>query len=108
MNNGIIYLKVKLKSLAEEAKIIRKEESKAYGDLLYSLKAHRKHEVRFEARATQIAYAFLRGKPYRQVEPHTPYTSGYYSTQLWARVKKMIEKYGDSHSKPINFVEWSK
>lgn len=87
-----IYLKVKIKSLAEEARIIRREEHlakqrKEYG-WVNSLCEHRKAIVRPEARATQLAYAFLRGRSYAQVEPK-PRTK-----PSWARVKAMVEKYG--------------
>ena len=79
-----IYLKVKLKSLAEEAKIIRKEEQKAIRQgrwllkkqsdatapysLYKSLKDHRAHPVGTEARASLIAYGFINDLPYKRVE----------------------------------------
>lgn len=62
--------RVKIKSLAEEARIIRKEEKRAHG-LDYvpgSLRQHRVWNVRNEQRATLLAYAFYRGKPYSLVE----------------------------------------
>ncbi len=72
-NNMAVELKIKIKSLAEEAKIIKKEERKllaqarrTQGQDLYakydSLMGHRKGIVRFECRATHLAYAFIRGK----------------------------------------------
>lgn len=88
-NTGTIYLKVKLKSLAAEAKIIRdlenKPENKAFKD---SLSYHRKLDVRREARATLLAYAFLRGKNYRDVERKT------YEEPNTYRVGKLVDKYG--------------
>jgi hypothetical protein len=88
---SITYLKVKIKSLAEEAKIIRKEEQKAlrtmrwhlrgtndreagdakyrpYYNLYWNLKEHRHHPVGSESRAALIAYGYLRGLKYSQVE----------------------------------------
>lgn len=116
------YLRVKIKSLAAEASIIRHEErraktSRAYRreakrrlrlgvetgpaaipvgqkgefrtltnseaelatkqaqppsteqlDLWHGLNSHRRNEVRHEARCAQLAYAFIRGRAYRQVE----------------------------------------
>lgn len=68
------YLKVKLKSLAAEAKIIRAEELKykkagrgndPYRNGLYR---HRIDVVRREARLTLLAYQFLRGIPYAACE----------------------------------------
>ena len=91
-----LYLKIKLKSLAEEAKIIRKEENKykyasrnyritldnvrvcdeAKADELIgiyeNLRSHRVGNVRHEARDSHIAYGFLRGKLYKVVETPSP------------------------------------
>jgi hypothetical protein len=82
-----VCLKVKLKSLAEEARIIRKEEKKNKR-LRYLLSEHRRGTVRLEARHTHIAYGFIRGKTYEQIEPKckTPVE--------WDRVRKMVTKYG--------------
>ena len=71
-NPGISYLRVKIKSLAEEARIIRKEERKAldHSDraTYEGLRKHRTQDVRGEARAAQLAYAFVRGRPYAKIE----------------------------------------
>lgn len=85
-NMSITYLKVKIKSLAEEARIIRKEEQKALRkasyhrrkqdetqtneayNLYYNLKLHRHHPVGTESRAALIAYGYLRGLKYSQIE----------------------------------------
>lgn len=83
----LTYLRVKVKSLAEEATIIRKEERTVlkrrdwhmvrqgpndivdhfYG-IYVRLHTHRVHDVRNEARSSQLAYAFLRGKTYAETE----------------------------------------
>lgn len=64
--------RVKIKSLADEARTIRGEERKACGRGDYpacnSLHYHRVMVVRAEARATFLAYAFCRGVPYHVVE----------------------------------------
>lgn len=75
-----VELKVKIKSLAAETRIIRAEERKSLGrgramDAAYypddkkkcyatyeKLRHHRIEVVRREARATHLAYAFIRGK----------------------------------------------
>jgi hypothetical protein len=71
------HLTVKIKTLAAEARIIRhKEQSlKKRGPLsgltlqrFESLRDHRKLLVRRESRHTQLAYAYLRGMPYRALE----------------------------------------
>ena len=79
-----IELKIKAKHLALEPAIIRKEEEKLKKQIkwlqdhqmpyhkefwkLTSLISHRKSGVRNEARATHLARAFLKGKPYSSVE----------------------------------------
>lgn len=93
--NTLIYLKIKIKHLAEEARIIRDEEKKHAGDMRNSLTEHRKQVVRREARATQLAYAFLRGKKYSDLEKN-PRTQ-----PSWYRVKRMVEKYGTNVETPL-------
>ena len=67
----LIEMKVKIKSLAEEARIIRHEEKKTTGFRYLRLRQHRIWDVRRESRATQIAYACMRGVPYDAVEPNS-------------------------------------
>jgi hypothetical protein len=112
MNIKKYYLKVKAKSLAEEARIIRKEEQKVkripwdrrrnsykyfgrtvFTDPVDGLVNHRKWDVRNEARATHLARAFMKGQKYKQVEPHCkePHKRDYY---ILPRVTKIVAKYG--------------
>ena len=82
------YLKVKIKSLAEEARIIRKETKKARNlSIKNGLALHRTGVVRTEARLTQLAYGFLRGLEYLQMEQKA------HTSPDWARVRKMVAKY---------------
>lgn len=86
----IKYLKVKIKSLAVEAQIIRSEEHKSKAryhylrdkqgleeiyhneiNTFWGLRNHRTNEVRNEARAAQHAYGFVRGKSFKYVEANT-------------------------------------
>lgn len=86
-----------MKSLAEEARIIRLEERRSLDrkkpdlDLYLSLRHHRRWDVRREQRSTLIAYAFLRGRQYAQVEK--PDKS---NPPDLARVKSLIDKFGSS------------
>jgi hypothetical protein len=65
----LIELKIKIKSLAEESRIIRKEERKCkFLSRRESLKAHRTGVVRNEQRLSLLAYAFLKGRPFSSVE----------------------------------------
>ena len=89
-----ICLKIKAKSLAAEAKIIRKEEKRARSQSIReSLYRHRIDVVRYEARHTNIAYGFLRGRTYAEIE-NKPKTA-----PNWDKIRKMVEKYG-SHCQP--------
>jgi hypothetical protein len=85
---SIKFLKVKVKSLAAEAAIIRLEEARSRGPLRDSLRAHRQRDVRVEQRASQLAYGFLRGVPRAAIEP------GAKSEPDWVRVGQMVKKYG--------------
>lgn len=90
------YLKVKIASLAAEAKIIRAMEKKyrrsAEGStrrrIFWGLRDHRTSDVRREARSAQLAYGFLRGRTYRQIEREC------YSPPDWKRVEALVVKYG--------------
>lgn len=82
-------LKVKSKSLAEEARIIRREERRSVGWLRDELHLHRVGVVRYEARATHLAYGLIRGRSVEQIEQRATRTE-----ELWKRVRSMVDKYG--------------
>lgn len=82
-----IKLKIKIKELSEESRIIRREELKQRGKArkfyskpanantrsmnaaaLYDLNLHRTYDLRTHLRAAHLAYAFLRDKEYASVE----------------------------------------
>lgn len=89
-----IELKVKIKSLTEESRIIRKEEYKLKEERNFSklndLHLHRVMHIRPEARATYLAYGLLRGLDYHEIERTTK------TIPEWHRVKAMVKKYSDS------------
>lgn len=97
------YLRVKLKSLAEEARIIRLEELRAIKakeyDLQGALRYHRITKVRQAARETLLAYQFLRGIPYLAVEKPNS------SKPDWKAVLAMVKKYGKGDAKDLE--NWS-
>lgn len=100
------YLKVKVKSLAAEARIIRLEERRAKAqkrkDLLLGLQSHRRGIVRTASRSTHLAYGFLRGRPYHAMERTTR------TEPNWDAVQKMIEKYGQEDRRLLaqKFADW--
>lgn len=101
-------LKIKIKSLAAEARIIRSEEKKWPGQsyVRSSLHGHRTGIVRNEARHSQLAYGFLRGRPYVAMEQKAK------TEPNWDRVENIAVRFRDSHGgqTPQNvkqrFAEW--
>ncbi len=84
-----VYLKVKIKSLGEEARIIRKETKRTRCiSIKEGLYRHRIDTVRPEARHTHLAYGFIRGRTFKQIENKSKVAPD------WKRVRKMVEKYG--------------
>jgi len=85
------FLRVKLKHLAAEARIIRVEERRANHHKNYQLQnqlhQHRVTVVRSAARSTLLAYQYLRGKPYRMCENNPESVD-------WSAVKRMVKQYG--------------
>lgn len=92
-------LKIKLKSLAAEARIIRREEQRTNGDLREEMHIHRVRDLRHESRATHLAYGFIRGVPYRVIEAKSTSDSTLpQDIREWAglliKVQNMAAKYG--------------
>lgn len=91
---SIIYLKVKIISLADEARTIRIEEKRLPGESTerVGLYLHRIQDVRWEARSAQLAYGFLRGRPYKQLEHETR------KPLDLKRIAELAKKYGPGYS----------
>lgn len=106
-------LKIKSKHLAEEARIIRFEENKnkklakrarehqnhERSETLLrtarSLHNHRVWDVRNEARATNLARAYLAGVPYASVEQKRVESKEWvFQSIVVPRIAKMASKYG--------------
>jgi len=100
----LAYLKIKIKSLAAEAQIIRHSElgfKRAFRhpkntdpnakSTYLGLRYHRTFDVRREARASLLAYAFLRGRKYRDVEEHCHEEP---SNPVYSKVLNMVLRYG--------------
>lgn len=86
-----VFLKIKLKSLAAEARIIRAQELKTRGTrnnhLREELYLHRIGVVRRAARETHLAYGYIRGRSYCALERECRCPPD------WKAVGKMVEKY---------------
>ena len=93
---------MKIKSLAEEARIIRHEERKALTpNKRWLLHSHRTWDVRREQRASLLAYAFIRGVPYAAAESN-PRT-----VPNMARVLKLAQKYGARSTSMGDLERWT-
>lgn len=97
-------LKIKLKSLMEEVKIIRAEEGKLQRAakrgsagaraMIEEMAVHRRKDLRKESRATLLAYNYIRGRAYAQTEPNAGYEPTFYVQKRIERILKMVFKYG--------------
>ena len=95
-----VFLKVKVKSLAAEAKIIRREEHRARTPETRSgLHQHRVGVVRSATRHTLLAYGYLRGRSHRQIEASCKRPPD------WTVVERMVRRYGPPKHN-TGFEEW--
>ena len=92
---------MKLKSLAEEARIIRHEEKRQSGALRFSLRWHRIWDVRREQRASYLAYGFIRGRSYLSIEPR-PHEKP--TGRFAGRVAELVKVFGPSPSSKQEIV----
>jgi hypothetical protein len=94
---NLIKLKIKSKHLAEEVKIIKfelqKNKSPMQRYIRQSIESHLNGVVRTEVRATQLAIAFLKDKPYKSVEPNTK-IHNVLEPYVIPRIVSMVQKYG--------------
>ena len=82
-------LRIKAKSLAAEARIIRAAKRRQNGATKMELDAHRREVLRPQARATCLALGLLRGTAYEAMEPDAK------SPPNWDEVKRLLSKYGE-------------
>jgi hypothetical protein len=121
-----IELKIKSKHLALEPSIIRCEERKlkkrmkhnrdgetSYWELARqrdNLILHRRWNVRNESRATELARAYLAGKPYSHVEKKRK-DETMFQMMIVPRIVAMVTKYGNKEQRTVDrkkIQEWSK
>jgi len=97
-------LKIKIKTLAAEAVIIKKEEQKwkkapwhnphdnaasQTHPMYFNLRQHRLLAVRRECRDASIAYGYLRSRTYRQIEYHC------HESANWTNVINIVINFSD-------------
>ena len=127
-----IELKIKAKHLALEPQIIKHEEQKLKGQIKYTkgtdanliyklndLVNHRKWNVRNESRATELARAYLAGKPYSYVEAKTRRKDWshecFFALYVVRRIVAMVQNYGPRELRKMDpkdlrnvIIEWAK
>lgn len=81
-------LRVKVKSLAAEASIIRHAEGKTKGVIREELHLHRVKDLAQHARTAHIALALLKGHPYEKIENKA------YTAPDWTGIERLVAKYG--------------
>jgi len=96
------FLKIKIKSLIAEARIIKEQEKKAGPNLRDRLRHHRITVVRLEARASFLAYAYLRGRTLASVEG----TSGVTNLAAYERALRIVKKFGTTTAER-GFDKWA-
>lgn len=121
-----IELKIKAKHLALEPAIIRKEEARLkklmkhnrgegsywqFERKLNELALHRRWNVRNESRATNLARAYLAGKPYNSVELMSRKNYPMFYHYIVPRIVAMVTKYGIGNQRKVDktvIEEWYK
>ena len=115
-----IELKIKAKHLALEPSIIRNEEKKLKKQMKYNrgdeksywdlarkreeLSNHRRWTVRNESRATELARAYLAGKPYDYVEKKRK-NDGMFQLYIIPRIHAMVTRYDKGDQRRIDIKE---
>lgn len=89
-------LRVKIKSLAAEAKLIRQEERRTHGAIREELYVHRRFALRIEARAALRAHMLIRGKSIQEAEPNARPLPEVYEDLLMEKALNMVRKYGSA------------
>ena len=90
MNERLIHLRIKIKSLAAEAAIIRAEARKTTGMVKWGLNHHRKTVVREYARENLLAYGAIKGIPYEAIEKQARIEPDF------SRISHIAERFGGS------------
>lgn len=90
-----VFLRIKLRSLAEEARIIRSIEHK-HRDIsqLNQMHQHRTMLLRMESRHTHLAYGLIRGLRWSDME-HNWASQDKQRQPDWKYIQRLLTKYGN-------------
>lgn len=116
------HIQVKVASLAAEMKIIHRLEIKwkakarrarkkvndaAYHESNFWTLRHHRNNLKLEARSTHLAYGYLRGRSYAQMEQicYGP-LKGYGSTEPnWKAIEEMVERFTKYETSPQDYMQ---
>lgn len=102
MEERTIHLRIKVKSLVEEARIIRHEAKKEKGMVKWGLNQHRKTVVRDHARHNLLAYGILVGVPYGRMEHRCREKPNF------SRVETLARRFGATQKDVTAWIEEAK
>jgi hypothetical protein len=104
-----LFLKIKLKNLRDEVNLIRSYEKRLKLHMecwhehspaavharvmIKQMQEHRRQDIREEARATLLAYGYIRGRRYDQIEQKPRHEYHLAVKKRVERVAKMVNKY---------------
>lgn len=102
MEERTVHLKIKIRSLADEAKSIRREANKSKGMAKWRLNDHRTSVVRDHARHNLLAYGILIGTPYKAMEGRC------YRSPDFSRISTIAKRFGANEEAVAKWVEEAK
>lgn len=102
MNERLIHLRIKVKSLTAEAVIIRAEARKTTGMVKWGLNHHRKTVVRECTRENLLAYGLIKGIPYETMEKRC------HTSPNLSSVSRIAERFGGSTQAIEQWVQEAK
>jgi len=102
MEERTVHLKIKVQSLVDEAKNIRREANKTSGKEKWGLNHHRTSVVRPHTRHNLLAYGILRCIPYSVMEKKCRETPDF----SW--VSKIAKRFGASDADILEWMEDAK
>jgi len=101
-NERLIHLKIKIKSLADEAGIIREEARKVSGMERWRLNNHRTGIVRNEARHSLLAYGLIRNIPYEVMERKCEIRPN------WRKLMEIAKRFGGEEEQIVTWIAVAK
>ena len=102
MEERTLHLKIKVRSLVDEAKNIRKEANKTSGMAKWRLNHHRTTVVRDHTRHNLLAYGILIGMSYERMERKC------HEAPNFKRVAKIAKSFGATEEAVDSWVEEAK